>query len=350
MTAAAPRPRLEGVEVLRVVAVMAVLVIHATPFNQRGRLGTAWEAATVANQLARFAVPAFFVLAGYFWARRAPANQGDGAATRRLVTRLLALFAAWSVVYILPFDGALFRQDVPHAWAGQLGRNWRWIVSHPGTVLLQGTSGHLWFLPALASAVAIAAVVRRWLGWRALVTVAVLAAGYALLALPYARTPWGLAVGYNARNGPAFALPCVVIGMALARHAPGPGWVPRGAALLVGGALLSAVETTWLAHAHQVRLTHDFVAGTFAFGTGAAMVGLANPAALRQPRVAALGSAVLGIYLIHPIWLDLLLPVMQRARAPWADLAGMGAVFLLSLWTSRALARRARWRWVVTTR
>jgi surface polysaccharide O-acyltransferase-like enzyme len=338
------------VEVLRVVAVMAVLVIHATPFNQQDRLGAAWDAATVANQLARFAVPAFFVLAGYFWAGRVPEPRGPDPVTRRMVGRLLLLFAVWSLVYVFPYDGALLAADVPRAWLGQLERNARWIATHPGTVLLQGTNGHLWFLPALASAVAIAAVVRRWLGWRVLVAVAILAAAYALLALPYARTPWGLAVGYNARNGPALALPCVVIGMALARHAPTPAWVPRGAALLVGGALLSAVEATWLAHAHQVRLTHDVLAGTFAFGTGAAMLGLANPAALRQPRVAAMGSAVLGIYLIHPIGLDLLQPELQRARAPWADLAGMAAVFLLSLGLSRALARSARWRWMVTTR
>ncbi|MEN9816552.1 MAG: hypothetical protein RLZ32_432 [Gemmatimonadota bacterium] len=332
------------------VAVMAVLVIHATPFNQQGLLGAAWDAATVANQLARFAVPAFFVLAGYFWAGRVPEPRGTDPVTRRMVGRLLLLFAAWSLVYVFPYDGALLAADVPRAWLGQLERNARWIATHPGTVLLQGTNGHLWFLPALASAVAIAAGVCRWLGWRALVAAALLAGAYLLLALPYARTPWGLAVGYNARNGPAFALPCVVIGMALARQGPSSRWVPIGGALLAGGALLSAVEITWLGHAYRVRLTHDVVAGTFACGTGAAMLALANPAVLRRPRLAALGSAVLGIYLVHPLFLDLLTPAIRQPRSPLADGAGVALVFLLSLGVSRALARGTHTHWLVTMR
>jgi len=223
--AASPPARLAAVEGLRVLGALAVIVIHATPFNRDGRLGLAWNAATVANQLARFAVPAFFVLAGYFWAVRIPDPRGDDRVTRGTVTRLLLLFAAWSLVYVLPYDGALVTADGPRAWLGQLGRNVRWIATHPGTVLLQGTNGHLWFLPALASGVAIAAAVRRWLGWRALVALALLSAAYALLAHPYARTPVGVVVPYNARNGPAFALPCVVIGIALARRRPSARWV-----------------------------------------------------------------------------------------------------------------------------
>ena len=55
MTASAPRTRLEAVECLRVAGSLAVIVIHAAPFNRAGQLGLAWNAATVANQLARFA-------------------------------------------------------------------------------------------------------------------------------------------------------------------------------------------------------------------------------------------------------------------------------------------------------
>lgn len=350
----APRARLDAVECLRVVGSVAVIVIHATPFNADGRLGVAWNAATMANQLARFAVPAFFVLAGFFWGVRVPEADAPDPVTRRMVARLLLLFAAWSLVYVLPFDGALFAGDVPQAWLGQLGRNARWIATHPGTVLLQGTNGHLWFLPALASAVALAAVVRHHLGWGPLVAVAALAGAYALLAHPYARTPVGITVPYNARNGPAFALPCVVAGMALARRAPSARWVPLGAALLGGGALLSVVELTWLRQACRVRLTQDYVAGTFAVGAGVALVALANPVWLRRPRVAALGPAVLGIYLVHPMLVDLLHPVVPRVAGVVGGVAGdvvfVAAVFALSLGLTRLLAHHPRTRWLVSTR
>lgn len=345
-----PPARLAAVEGLRVLGALAVIVIHATPFNRDGRLGLAWNAATMANQLARFAVPAFFVLAGYFWAVRVPDPRGNDRVTRGMVGRLLLLFAAWSLVYVLPYDGTLFAADVPRAWLGQLGRNVRWIATHPGTVLLQGTNGHLWFLPALASAVALAAVVRRQLGWRPLVVLALLSAAYALLAHPYARTPVGITVPYNARNGPAFALPCVVAGMALARRAPAARWVALGAALVAGGALLSVAELSWLRHAHRVRLAQDYVAGTFAVGVGVAMVALANPPRLRAPRVAALGPAVLGVYLVHPILVDLLHPLARRMPGSAADMAFVAAVFGLALGITRLLAGGGRTRWLVSTR
>ena len=105
--------RLEAVELLRVLAIGAVIVIHATPFNRAGQLGKAWNAATIANQLARIAVPAFFVLSGYFWALRTPTPQAVRAVTVPMVGRLLLLFAAWSVVYVLPYVGILLPRPFP---------------------------------------------------------------------------------------------------------------------------------------------------------------------------------------------------------------------------------------------
>jgi surface polysaccharide O-acyltransferase-like enzyme len=354
MTASPLRTRLEAVECLRVAGSLAVIVIHAAPFNRAGQLGLAWNAATVANQLARFAVPAFFVLAGYFWAVRAVSADASAAAadeiTWRLVRQLLLLWGCWSLLYVLPFDGALFARTFPAAWLDQLTRNTHWIATHPGTVLLQGTNGHLWFLPALASAVAVAAVVRRWVGWRALLALALLAALYALLARPYTVTALGLVVPYNARNGPAFALPCVVAGMALARHAPAPRWVPLGVALVAGGAIVSVAELSWLHHAHRVRLAQDFVAGTFAVGVGAAMVALANPRWMRGARLASVGASVLGIYLVHPLVVDLLQPLARQAPPVLGDLALLAAVFALSLVVTRGLERLPATRWLVRTR
>jgi surface polysaccharide O-acyltransferase-like enzyme len=349
-----PPPRLSAVEWLRVAGCVAVIIIHATPFNRGGGLGQAWNAATVANQLARFAVPAFFVLSGYFWAHRTPTPRAVRAVTVPMVGRLLLLFAAWSVVYGLPFDGGLFTHDVPHAYVDQLARNARWIASHPGTVLLQGTNGHLWFLPALASAITVAALLRGALpapvAHRAMAVVALVAWAVALLAGPYARTRWGLHLPFNPRNGPAFALPCVVAGGLLARGTPSARWVAMGAALLVGGAWLSAAELSWLREAHRVRLTQDYVAGTLAVGVGAAMVALANPRWLHGARVAALGPAVLGIYLVHPMMVDLLQPATRRLPPLPGDAALLAAVFLLSLGATRLLQRHPRTRWLVSTR
>ena len=63
-----------------------------------------WSAATLANQLARFAVPMFFVFAGYFWARHGDAPAALLAGARAMVPRLLARFATWSLIFLIPFE------------------------------------------------------------------------------------------------------------------------------------------------------------------------------------------------------------------------------------------------------
>jgi surface polysaccharide O-acyltransferase-like enzyme len=80
------------------------------------------------------------------------------------------------------------------------------------------------------------------------------------------------------------------------------------------------------------------------------MVALANPRWLHGARVAALGPAVLGIYLVHPMMVDLLQPATRRLPPLPGDAALLAAVFLLSLGATRLLQRHPRTRWLVSTR
>ena len=342
--------RLASVEVMRVVAIGAVLCIHALPFaHGTGRpvVGTAWDTATVINQLARFAVPCFFVLSGVFWARRTAVPANRWSVTRSMVSRLLLLFVGWSLVFVLPWEGDRVFPDFPVRWWANLEANVRWIGRHPWQVLFSGTNGHLWFLMSLAQATVIGALLTgrvrdRWL----LALGGALFAVY-LLAKPYRQTPWGIALGFNPRNGPFLSWLFFSIGVWVARREPAPQWLRRGAVLVAGGILLSALELTWL-HAHaRASLSQDAVIGTIPFGVGVAMLALSGHPWLSWPRVARLGSAVLGVYASHPIFIELLGPLANRFRSGWWDLLAVGLVFILSLALARLLARGRGTRWLV---
>ncbi len=348
------------------LAIVAVLVIHATPFAHRTppvRVGNVWDMATIANQLARWAVPAFFVWSGYFWAdglaARGAFSRGaltlpsaHGAliwqATWRMVRRLATLFAVWCVVFVLPYEGHLFQQAtgfaVWQAWSHALSRNVHWILTHPGTVFLQGTNGHLWFLMALMAAVTVSGFVltlHTTKPFGMLTTLALLLYGLFLLMEPYSKTRLGIPVAFNGRNGPMLSLLFFVMGLQLQRAGRRPAWVWQGALLTMVGAVVSVVELTWL-RGRGVSLAQDAVAGTVLLGTGVAMVTLANPRWLQWRALSVLAPSVLGIYLVHPIFVDLLEPLVRRAANPWGDLLELLVIFALSLGLIRLMAR-SRW-------
>ena len=344
-----PRARLAAVDTLRVIGVVAVMVIHAAPFaHGPARLGAVWDAATLANQAARFAVPMFFVFAGYFWARRGDTPAALASGARTMVPRLVGRFALWSLIFMIPFESDRIFRRFPEGFLRNLQANVTWGATHPGTVLLQGTSGHLWFLMSLAMTVALVALLRRVCTTR---TVLLLGAGLfaaSLLAGAYRRTALGFALLFNPRNGPGFAVLPVALGCWLAGRTPSPRWATIGLGLLGGGALLAAGELQWLHNHHGTTLAQDLVIGTFSMGVGAALLGLAGPAWLRVPRLAALGPLVLGVYVAHPILVDLLVPLTRRAASPWADLTAILAIALGTLGLVRWLGRWRATRWLVT--
>ena len=349
-SAAPPAARLSSVEAIRVIAIVAVLCIHAVPFGHatgRTVVGTTWDAATVVNQLARFAVPCFFVLSGVFWGRRTESPENRWPVTRSTVTRLLLLFVGWSLVYVFPWEGDRVVPDFPTRWWANVDTNIRWISRHPWQVLFAGTNGHLWFLMALAQATLIAALFRgrlqdRWL----LVLGAALFLVY-LLAKPYRGTSLGLALGFNPRNGPFVSTLFFVLGMRLARRDATARWLRYGGGLALLGLTLSMLELTWL-HAHtRTTLAQDLVVGTIPFGVGMAMVALSGHRWLSHAALASLGTSVLGIYASHLIFLELLGPIALRLRSEWWDVATIGLVFGGSLAMTTLLGRWRGTRWLV---
>lgn len=346
----AVRQRLPSVEVVRVLAILGIIVIHTTPFESAGSpIGTRFDLATVLNQATRFAVPFFLVVSGFFWSRKvAEAGQVRGP-TVALVRRALLVWLAWWLVYLLPVN--LF-DALAQGALGPIKVVW-WNVAlvfkRPAIALLEGTSPHLWFLVALSFCAATSAVFiqlgARWaLGLLAAALYAVGLAGQS-----YPSAPFGFHIDPSFRNGHLFALAFFATGAWLQRRGATAAWLPAGVVLAVAGFALHLFEVGLSHRLWGMRLERDYVAGTYLFGVGVALVALARARALEWRAVAALGPWVLGIYASHMVFVGLLKPLDRRLTgAPWWEVAYLVVVFALALGLTRLLARSTRTRPLVS--
>jgi surface polysaccharide O-acyltransferase-like enzyme len=332
--------RSQSVDIFRVLGILAVIGLHVAQQTDPAGLGRRLDIATLFDQLERFAVPMFFTLSGYFWAAKW-AGSGAGDCWPRalaLARRVLLLFVCWCLVYALASVAA---EALRH---GSLLHGFKLVaMRHRGllTLLLQGTKVHLWFLPALASAALISGACLARGRWRLLGVLAALLFLAGLAGKAYAPA-LGLAPRFNFRNGPFFSLALFAAGTALSRLRPAPAWLARGALVAGAGLALQLCETLWLHRRWGASLVQDYVAGTFLFGLGAAMMALSGASALRAPRLAAIGPLVLGIYASHYLFIDLLYPLDGLLRGyPGWPLGYVALVFACALALSRLLARHA---------
>ncbi len=266
-----------SVDILKILMAVMVVGIHANPLKPLGHDAIMLSGGGVY----RLAVPVFFVINGYFLG---PVLQGGGAA--RYVRRLLVLYALWTLLY-LP------------AWYGVLKGGAAWP---PLRMLLVGW-WQLWYLPGLALAAALMALVRDWTTPR---LVAVMAGSFlAGVAIVYGIAfdlihPNKALIGDATilhRNGLFMGLPFVLAGFLIRRHQ----FDQR-----LGLPVLVAVAVLGVALVMGESLALDRLAPKGAGHDNLLALGLASPAllllALKFPRQSAskvLGTYSSGIYFIH---------------------------------------------------
>lgn len=317
------------------------MLIHTTPFESTSSsIGNELDAATVVNQLARFAVPFFFVISGFFWSRKISSTGDIFGSSLQLSKRLLVLFCSWSLIYIFPWNAAESFDFGSFGPLKQLYWNIGSSINHPLRTLLEGTGIHLWFLMGLLCSVIISALLLRLRMGFALAPLAVLLYAVGLAGKAYRDTPIGFHVDFNFRDGPFFSLIFFVTGHFLHTRRPAHHWCRTGLLLASVGLALHFLELLLLHRLWGSSMLQDYVVGTYLFGTGCALVALS-----RDPRIAwswtsSIGPLVLGIYALHVVFVDLLAP-LDRLWSPhpaW-EIAYPVIVFLLSTLLARWLSR-----------
>lgn len=296
------------IDSLKLVAIFFVIVIHSFPllFEQDQRL---FNIGLLLNQVARFAVPGFFLVSGYLFATSFNFDH-PGQRLSRTAKRLLTLYLFWCVFYMLPYAVARIPAGGWRApWDFTMQHYYLWTLSWQ-SFLFGGSKAPLWFLPALLCSAVISTpfIHARRTGY--LLIIGLILYGVALLSGPYQQTPIGFDIGFYSRNGPFFGTVFFASGAFMALNPGEPGRRLAIAYVLTGvGLVWHLTESFWLIRHYEGLTVYDFNAGTLAFGVGAGMLGIYGARVLQVRWLVENGRYSLGIYLLHLFVMDFLVPL-----------------------------------------
>ncbi len=330
--------RIESVDVAKLIAVTAVIAIHTKPFYGSSSVDGKYLSILL-DQLARFAVPFFFIISGFFWGAKVNKSGAVISTSIAMAKRIFYLFIFWCIVYALPYNLNVitkygFLGAVKDAYGNVIA-----LTNHPVALLMQGTKDHLWFLIALLFSLGISAFFVEKKRYKILFAISIALYVIGLACKAYADTPWGIHVDFNTRNGPFFGTLFFVSGYALSSLKPHPGWFAKGIALFAIGSLIHFLEVYFLWHIYGTSPYQDYVVGTYFMGVGAAMAALSNHALLNNKVLSEIGKLTLGIYAVHLIFVDNLHPIGELTHSPLWAIGYVILVLLLSIATVLLLAR-----------
>jgi surface polysaccharide O-acyltransferase-like enzyme len=278
--------RLVAIDVIRVVAVLLVVTLHAEPFRDLSYQINF----VVTNGVARLAVPLFLITSGYFIASTMSSGR-----MKPWVLRVLKLYVLWMMVYA-PFwvPGLLDRENEAVFLARTL------VIGYY----------HLWFLIALALAglVLFCLITLEKDRWLPGLVVATLGAGIVLQVFHFHApdSPGVAAIGglHLNRSFLTFAFPYVAIGYLIATRPDFSAFLRRhGAFLLLAGGAVLAAEVWFNGHyAVRTRLSDNLVSVAILAPTIFALVANARFSLGQSGRI--LAPLSLAIYLVHVVILN----------------------------------------------
>jgi surface polysaccharide O-acyltransferase-like enzyme len=325
--------RIQGVDVVKLIAITGVIVIHAAPFSEMSaERGIYRQLEILLNQSSRFAVPFFFIISGYFFGIKERDDKLKIISnTVVTVKRLFLIFLAWNVIYILPYNvGAIYEYGLSGPFKVAY---WHLIslTSDPVRLIFHGTKAHLWFLAGLIWAVSFTGLFQYWGLYR---SAFIIAAGLYLIGLlghSYSDSPLGIHFNFDIRNHIFFSTIFFITGYQLAHFKPGPSWFPLGIAAFAFGAAIHFTEiyVLWMLYGTDPHI-HSYTIGTYVMGIGVTVVALSNNRLLNIEALAKIGKYVLGIYVVHYIFVDILSPVSQMISNPFWEIVKVIVILLLS--------------------
>jgi peptidoglycan/LPS O-acetylase OafA/YrhL len=135
------RDRLLGIELMRGVAVFAVVLSHSGD----GTWGEMTTGVEYLRELFSFHVPFFLAVSFYFLSQKLVSNQGSSyppSSLRRRCQRILIPYIVWSIIYV-------FIRCVFFVVDGDYNKLSKLLDDFSSLVFLGGASYHLYFLPLL---------------------------------------------------------------------------------------------------------------------------------------------------------------------------------------------------------
>jgi serine/alanine racemase len=141
-TAAKSASEYNGIDLMKFICAILVLFIHTHPLKSISIFGDHY----LVNTLCRMAVPFFFMASGFFFYRKILVQGFKTAILVRYIRRLLLVYLAWTVIY-LPYDLIYSLFKFPDTL--------RVVLIYLKSIIFTGSHVHLWYLPALITAVSL---------------------------------------------------------------------------------------------------------------------------------------------------------------------------------------------------
>jgi surface polysaccharide O-acyltransferase-like enzyme len=332
--------RIESVDTIRLLAITSVIAIHTSPFSQgTGEYNNLYYYLNILiNQSARFAVPFFFVISGYFYGVKILRGYCPIDTAKDMVSRIAIIYLSWCVIYLMPYNLSAISDygilgPIKVAYWDLLN-----LIDKPITFLFEGSKSHLWFLVSLMLSIVITALFIHNKRISLLIIISISLFIFGNFAKAYSDTDLGVNIDFNTRNGPFLGLFLFVSGYILAKKEVTRYWFAYGLLILMGGLILHFFETYLLMKEFNISIFQEFVFGTYLMGIGAAIVSLSNHKILCNKWSASLGRMTLGIYASHFIFVDLLQPIDKLINHPLWEVFYVVIVLLLSILFTKVLS------------
>jgi len=329
--------RNSSIDSIRTFAVFAVILIHTYPFlTFSGKIET--YLCLLINQASRFAVPFFFIIAGYLWGNKLKSTELSGHMFAKYFLRVGMVFIFWCAVYVLvpnynhvPDYLPIIKQFGLDGFLKVTYKRLIYYYENPVTFFFQGTEIHLWYLTALLSAVSISAIFIKLNLRKFLIPFSTLLYAVGLMAGSYAATPIGFSMEFNTRNGPFFSTLLFAAGLYLS-ETNRTFSVRHALSLIIIGFTLHMFEVWLLLSRYKIiPIQHDYLIGTLPFSLGFALLALSKPNLGGKNILSKIGIYTLGIYAIHLVFINLLHPLKMRFQCHIIEIIYPLIIFLLSL-------------------
>jgi len=266
--------RVLGIEAMRYVGAVLVIVIHALPVANMSGLPV-WV--PLVTGFCRGAVPFFLIASGAFL----PTSRAGINIVVKPLRRLAPIYLATMSFYYV------FLKLYPvHPWH-----------PHLGDLISGGEAFHLWFLPALGVALVIVAGGLATVGNKATGVIVVLMAAYSLSRGAYLEVMH--LPGSPGRGGMFMAPLYVWIGTMVARGPRPPAAV---ALLAIAGsyALMLGEETALVSYSGSgLLVSHDFVLSTIPLGVSFYLLAASLPETPIVRTLSKAGAVSLTVYIMH---------------------------------------------------
>ncbi|MEC6796862.1 acyltransferase family protein [Photobacterium sp. S4TG1] len=285
--------RIASFEFGRIIATIAIVALHSQIFMQAPLFDGQPLLGMGLNQISRFAVPLFFIMAGYFIQPRLTAERVPYL--WRYARPLLIMWVLWSIIYlILPFN---FHLVATEGYMAERTFYWQKLLTTPLNTLFEGGLVHLWYIPALLSGLTIITVLLRLKLSRLIIPVATVLFIFGLMAGSYAQLT-ELSSPIFTRNGPFFSTFMIMLGFEVRRRNISVS-IKYSIVMMLIGFCLFIGEANYLSLLENGAFFHDFLFGTPLWALGIFFILLAKPNLGDYKIIHSLSKDVLGIYLCH---------------------------------------------------